>query len=52
MKIAGIGQQIIRARIISVVMDLPAKAMILHCNQYNGAFGCAVCKHPGEMVSL
>ena len=52
MPIAGLGHHVVRARLICAVMDLPAKALVLNCNQYNGAFGCSVCKHPGEMVSL
>ena len=50
MLIEGIGHQIVRARLICAVMDLPAKALVLNCNQYNGAFGCSVCKNPGQMV--
>ena len=33
-------------RIWSVVPDLPAKALFFNINQYNGQFGCGICKHP------
>lgn len=33
-------------------MDLPAKAIVLNCNQYNGAYGCSTCKHSGRTVSI
>ena len=35
-------------RIQSVVPDLPAKALLFNIKQYNGKFGCSVCKHPGR----
>ena len=41
----------VKAKLIYAVMDLPAKAAILNCNQYNGEYGCATCKNPGKVVS-
>ena len=35
-------------RIQSVVPHLPAKALLLNIKQYNGKFGCSMCKHPGR----
>ena len=35
-------------RILSVVPHLPAKALLLNIKQYNGKFGCSMCKHPGR----
>lgn len=49
--IAGRGQQLVKAQLICAVMDLPAKAAILNCNQYNGQYGCSTCKHSGSMAS-
>lgn len=28
--------------------DLPAKSIVLNCNQLNGQFSCMSCLHPGE----
>lgn len=50
MNIAGKGQHVVKGQLICAVMDLPAKASVLNCNQYNGAYGCSTCKHPGSMV--
>jgi hypothetical protein len=41
----------VKAKLICAVLDLPAKAALLNCNQYNGAFGCSTCKHEGTVVS-
>ena len=41
----------IKTKLLYVVMDLPAKASMLNCNQYNGIYGCSTCKHPGQTVS-
>ena len=49
--VAGQGRQTIKAKLICALVDLPAKAMLMNCNQYNGAFGCSSCKHPGSVVS-
>jgi hypothetical protein len=46
------GKHTVRAQLLCVVVDLPAKAAILNCMQYNGAYGCSSCKHPGCSVSL
>lgn len=45
-------RKIVKAKLLCVVMDLPAKANILNCNQYNGSYGCSTCKHPGKTVSM
>jgi len=49
--IPGEGEKVVRAELLCAVVDLPAKAVLMNCNQYNGHCGCAVCKAPGEMVS-
>ena len=49
--IPGEGEKVARAELLCAVVDLPAKAILMNCNQYNGHCGCAVCKAPGEMVS-
>ena len=43
-------QQLVKVKLLCAVMDLPAKAALLNCTQYNGAFGCSTCKHPGSTV--
>ena len=45
------GKRTVRAQLLCVVVDLPAKAAILNCMQYNGEYGCSSCKHPGCSVS-
>jgi hypothetical protein len=35
-------------RIHSFVADLPGKAAMLNTKQFNGYYGCLVCKHSGE----
>ena len=45
-----IGQQVVKGLLISAVLDLPAKAALLNCHQYNGEYGCSTCKHPGITV--
>jgi len=42
--------QLLKVKLLCAVMDLPAKAALLNCIQYNGAFGCSTCKHPGSTV--
>lgn len=42
--------QTVWARLMCSVMDLPAKALMLNCNQFNSAYGCTVCKYPGRTV--
>ena len=39
-----------KARLFCAVMDLPAKASLLNCIQFNGTYGCSTCKHPGSTV--
>ena len=45
------GEIIIQAKLVLAVVDLPAKAALLRCKQYNGRFGCTVCLHPGQVFS-
>lgn len=47
----SMGCATIRAKLVMLVFDLPAKAAILYCKQYNGKFGCSVCLHPGRRLS-
>lgn len=37
--------------IMSICVDLPAKAMVLNQNQYNGYYSCGYCLHPGCSIS-
>ena len=48
--IPGKGKQNIKAKLLCAVLDLPAKAAMLNCNQFNGEHGCSSCKSPGIMV--
>ena len=32
------------------MFDLPAKAAVLCCKQYNGEYGCHVCLNPGKQM--
>ncbi len=36
------------AHVICCCVDLPAKALVQNCIQYNGAYGCGYCEQPGE----
>ena len=37
-----------RSALLSVHADLPAKAMLINMNQFNGQYACLYCYHPGE----
>ena len=38
-------------RVLYCVADLPAKALLLHCHQFNGSYGCSECEIKGQVVS-
>ena len=40
-----------KAKLLISVADLPAKASLTNCNQYNGQYGCQSCKQKGDQVS-
>lgn len=44
------GKKRTRAAILVCSADLPAKALIANCNQYNGYFGCNTCDGSGAAV--
>lgn len=44
------GEVTCKAMLLFTVTDLPAKAMLLNCHQYNGEYGCQTCKHKGKQV--
>ena len=46
----GAKDVIIRVKLLMVVADLPAKASLLNCNQFNGKFGCSACEYKGKQV--
>ena len=46
----GDKQFVCQAKLLLVIADLPAKASILNCNQFNGRFGCSTCEHEGKQV--
>ena len=35
-----------------IFYDLPAKSKLLNFTQFNGRFGCTVCKHEGKVVRV
>ncbi|XP_063425300.1 uncharacterized protein LOC134708578 [Mytilus trossulus] len=37
-----------QAYLICGTADLPAKSLVLNCNQFNGQYSCMRCVHPGE----
>ncbi|XP_062593832.1 uncharacterized protein LOC134255326, partial [Saccostrea cucullata] len=41
-------QILTKAFLICGTADLPAKSLVLNCNQFNGQFSCLKCLHPGE----
>jgi len=38
--------------ILCVTTDLPAKAKLLNFTQFNGEYGCTVCKQKGRVVPV
>ena len=42
------GRLLIRAHLLAVTVDLPAKAMVANMKQFNGKFGCSFCMDEGE----
>ena len=42
------GRLLIKAHLLAVTVDLPAKAMVANMKQYNGKFGCSICMDEGE----
>ena len=45
------GNVTVKAKLVLGIFDLPAKASILSCTQFNGYYGCSVCLHPGKQMS-
>ena len=41
------GYATVKAKLSLAVFDLPAKAAVLNCKQFNGNYGCSVCLNPG-----
>ena len=41
-----------QAMVLCVTTDLPAKAKLLNFMQFNGEYGCTVCKHKGKVVAV
>ena len=52
MVINGNQTAICRVRVLCATLDLPAKAKVLNFVQYNGQFGCSVCKEEGMVVKV
>lgn len=42
--------EICKAKLLFNVCDLPAKAVLMNCNQFNGKHGCSSCKNEGEQT--
>ena len=45
------GSEDFKAKLVFAVFDLPAKASVLNCKQFNGKYGYSVCYHPGLHLS-
>ena len=45
------GIEIVHAKLVIGIFDLPAKAFALCIKQFNGEYGCPVCHHPGKRLS-
>ena len=41
-------EHVSRVFLICGTADLPAKSLVMNCNQFNGAFSCMRCMDPGE----
>lgn len=41
-----------KAKVLFTSLDLPAKAKVLEFTQFNGRYGCAVCKEEGIVVRV
>lgn len=45
------GPRKIKAAMVAMSCDLPARALVLNMKQFNGAYGCHLCEDPGESCS-
>ncbi len=45
-------KSICKAMLLFAVCDLPAKAALMNCNQFNGKHGCATCTIESEQVLI
>ena len=50
-KLSNSNTVLVKAKLVLGIFDLPAKAAVLCCKQYNGQYGCTVCLHPGKYLS-
>lgn len=50
--IPNVEKRVLRAQLLCAIVDLPAKAALMNCVQYNGQYGCSTCIHPGCSVSF
>ena len=41
-----------KLKLFKCIFDLPGLASICNVTQYNGAYGCPFCLHPGEQISV
>ena len=41
------GPMIVKAHLLICSVDLPAKAIVLNCKQFNGEYGCSYCEDEG-----
>ena len=46
-----VGIKTIRAKLLTGVFDLLAKAPLLNMKQFNGKHGCSSCTHPGTRLT-
>lgn len=45
------GDTTVYTKLVFGVFDLPAKAVVVNFQQFNGKYGCTVCYHPGLRLS-
>lgn len=41
-----------KVKVLLATVDLPAKAKVLNFTQFNGKYGCSVCKEEGLIVKV
>jgi hypothetical protein len=46
------GPRKIKAAMVAMSCDLPARALVLNMKQFNGEYGCHLCEDPGESSSM
>ena len=45
-------EKVCKAKVLFATVDLPAKAKVINFTQFNGRYGCSVCKEEGLIVRV